>query len=561
MANKVAVMGVSSVLLVAMVVAVTIGVSRKNGGDPGGVSGGGGGGAEISASKKAVHQICQPTDYKETCEKTLSGGGENTTDPKKLIKVGFDAAVKELGEVIKNSSFFQEGAKDPRTKDALENCGELLQLSIDDLKRSFDEVESFDVTKMNEYVDDLKTWLTAAGTYQETCIDGFENTTGDFGEKMRKLLKLSSELTSNGLAIVTELSGILTSYPLSSSNSRRLLSEDGLPEWTSAGQRRLLQASPGTLKPNVVVAQDGSGKYKTINEALKEVPIKGDSTFVIYIKAGLYKEIVNITKQMKHVVLIGDGPTKTKISGNRSFKSGYNTFKTATLTTDGEFVMLKNLYVENTAGHEGHQAVALRVGSDRAIVYNCHLDGFQDTLYVHTHRQFYRDCTITGTVDFIFGDSATIFQNCKMIVKKPGPNQDCMVTAQGRKEERAISALVLQNCTITAEPAFVAAKGEHKAYLGRPWKTYSRTVIMDSFIDGSIDPAGWAPWQGDLYLDTIWYAEYNNRGPGSDTSKRVTWKGIKKITAESAQSFTAGRFIDGDTWVKPTGVTYKAGMK
>ncbi|XP_052206894.1 probable pectinesterase/pectinesterase inhibitor 21 [Diospyros lotus] len=552
---KIAVISISSILLVAMVVAVTVGVSRKSGEAAGAASGG----AEISASTKAVNQICQPTDYKETCESTLSGAAGNTTDPKKLIEAAFKVAVKELGEVIKSSSFLQEGAKDPRTADALQNCRELLEFSIDDLRKSFDQVESFDFSKMSEYVADLKTWLTGAITYQQTCLEGFENTTGDFGERMKKFLKLSGELTSNGLAIVTELASVLTSYPIST-GSRRLLSDDGFPTWASSGQRRLLQANG--VKPNVVVAQDGSGKYKTINEALKEIPKKGETTFVIYVKAGTYKEYVNITKQMTNVLLIGDGPTTTRITGNKSFKSGYNTYRTATLTADGEHFMLKNIGVENTAGHDGHQAVALRVGSDRSIIFNCHIDGYQDTLYAHAHRQFYRDCTITGTIDFIFGDSAALFQNCKMVVRKPGPNQDCMVTAQGRTDKRGVSGIVIQGSIITVAPEFAAAAGEHKAFLGRPWKNFSRTVIMESQIDGGIDPAGWAPWQGDIYLDTLWYAEYKNKGAGANKSKRVNWPGIqKKISADVAQTFTARQFIDGDLWIPSTGIAYLSGMK
>ena len=132
---------------------------------------------------------------------------------------------------------------------------------------------------------------------------------------------------------------MLGSYNLSSlGTSRKLLSgepevgADGYPSWLSSGHRGLLQMTPATVKPNVVVAQDGSGKYKTINEALKEIPKTGSNPFIIYIKAGVYKEYVNITKYMNNVFLVGDGPTKTKITGNRSFVGGYNTYRTATVS-------------------------------------------------------------------------------------------------------------------------------------------------------------------------------------------------------------------------------------
>ncbi|KAG5555114.1 hypothetical protein RHGRI_012593 [Rhododendron griersonianum] len=336
--KKAAILGVSSILLVAMVVAVAVTATRKTATSSNDSSTGSS--SEISTSAKAVKQICQPTDYKETCEETLSEAAGNTTDPQKLVQVAFNVTITHIREAIKNSSLLHKLATDPRAQDALENCHELLDFSINDLKKSFETVGSFNVTKMDEYMSDLKTWLSASITYQQTCLDGFENTTGDSGEEMKKLLQLSGELTSNGLAIVTELSQVLSTYQLPA-NMRRLLSKednaetvadaDGVPSWVGDAGRRLLSATPATVTPNVVVAQDGSGKYKTINAALAEVPKNGNSTFVIYVKAGVYAENVNITRSMDNVFLIGDGPTKTKITGSRSYIGGYNTYKTATV--------------------------------------------------------------------------------------------------------------------------------------------------------------------------------------------------------------------------------------
>lgn len=227
---------------------------------------------------------------------------------------------------------------------------------------------------------------------------------------------------------------------------------------------------------------------------------------------------------------------------------------------NGHNCILRDLGIENSAGAIKHQAVALRISGDKTIVFNCQLDGYQDTLYAHAYRQFYRDTTITGTIDFIFGDAQSVFQNCTLIVRKPLDNQGCMVTAQGKDEERGIGAIVLQNCSIVAEPEYLKAP-KVVAYLGRPWRMFSTTIIMQSFIDGFISPEGWSKWNDSSFgLDTSFYAEYQNTGPGADTSKRVTWQGIKHITPETAASYTAGPYIQGDSWIPQAGVPYQAGM-
>lgn len=188
------------------------------------------------------------------------------------------------------------------------------------------------------------------------------------------------------------------------------------------------------------------------------------------------------------------------------------------------------------------------------------MDGFQDTLYCHTKRQFYRDCTITGTIDFIFGDAASIFQNCLIKVRKPLDNQQCIVTASGRKDRREATAIILHNCTITADPTYLPFHTQNPSYLGRPWKPYSRTIVMQSQIDEFIHSDGWLPWAGDIGLNTCFYAEVDNRGAGATTTKRVTWRGYKRLNYNHAQKYTAERFIQGNSWLKPTGVPYIPGL-
>lgn len=548
--KKVAIGSIASLLLVACVMAAAISFTSKRNEDN---SSNKNDDSKISTSIKSVQAICQQTDYKQTCMKSLAKAN-NTNDPKDLIKVAFSATINDLSDVIKNSaSLIDEASKDPRTKDALKTCEGLLDVATDDLRRSFDEIGMFDVSKLKDYSDDLKTWLSASITYQETCLDAFENTTGETGEKMKKLLKNAGELTSNGLAMVSSLGQVLTDLNLKIPGvNRRLL---------NAHERILHEVNSNGLNPNAVVAIDGSGQYKSINEALRAVPTKNAQKFVIFIKAGIYKEYVDIPRKMNHIVFIGEGPTKTKITGSKNFADGTGTFKTATVAINGDNFMAKDIGIENTAGSVKHQAVALRVSGDMAIFHNCQFDGYQDTLYVHSYRQFYRDCTITGTIDFIFGDASSVFQNCKMIVRKPMANQACMVTAQGRKDRRGVGAIVMQNCEIQAEQDFLSAQPPIKAYLGRPWKEFSRTIIMQSLIDGFIDPQGWSVWAGDFALNTLFYAEYENRGVGANSNHRVNWMGYQKnIGQEVAAGFAPGVFIMADEWIKLSGVPYDSGL-
>lgn len=558
--KKMALMGVSSLILVAMVVAITVGVSNKAA-----IGNAGAATPQIQTSTKAITQICQPTDYKEACVSSISAAADkNTTDPKQLIQVAFKVAIDKVKQALSESKVLKEAAKDPRTKEALENCGELMNYSIDDLESSLKQLGTFELSKVDDLIDDLRTWLSASMTYQETCADGFEGTKGDASEKMKAALKGAYELTSNVLAIMTEISSVLSSFNLPFFH-RRLLSFDDpmmqdFPMWVSGEKRVLLQASFNSIKPNVTVAKDGSGQFKTINEAVASIPIKKNETYVIYIKEGVYEEYVEIEKSMWNVIMIGDGPTKTIVTGSKNYADGTPTFKTATVAVVGEGFMAKDMGFKNTAGPQKHQAVALRVQSDRSIFYNCQMDGYQDTLYAHAHRQFYQSCTISGTVDFIFGNSAVVFQNCKMVVRRPMDGQKNIVTAQGRKDRHEPTAIILQNCTITGEADYFPLRATLPSYLGRPWKLYSRTFILQSQIDEVIHPDGWLPWIGDFALNTCFYAEFDNRGKGASIEHRVKWRGIKTITEVQAQRFTAQNFIQGDKWIKLSGVPYTPGL-
>lgn len=333
--KKIAIIGASSVILVAMVVAVAVGINQSHHKEdyP----------AESSEDKgniqhvsKSIKTICQPTDYRETCEQTLNKAAGNVTNPRELVKVSFNIAIEALKEAIINSSTIRELAKDPMARQALENCHELMENAIADLKESFAMVDSFQASKLNEYVTNLKVWLSATMTYQQTCLDGFKDTKGPAGDKMKEILMFSSQLTSNGLAMVAGLSTIAKDYMSIAGLSRRLLDvQDELPSWITDAKRKLLQAAPAEIKPDAVVAQDGSGQFKTINEAVQQIPTwrqRKNQTYVLYIKEGVYEEQVEIPRSLAYLTMIGDGPTKTKITGKLNFAQGTQTYKTSTVS-------------------------------------------------------------------------------------------------------------------------------------------------------------------------------------------------------------------------------------
>ncbi|XP_022975645.1 putative pectinesterase/pectinesterase inhibitor 28, partial [Cucurbita maxima] len=280
--NKAALVGLLSLFFVALVNGVN-GAGEEHG----------------SSNAATIKTLCEPTTYRETCEKVLVKSNVDSKDPRELVKAGFHFAIEQLKAVIADSPTLKQAATDPMAQKAVDACDELMDYAIDDLLTSFNKItDSFSFHKMNDYLENLRIWLSAALTYQETCLDGFENVPGDTGEKMKNLLKTSKEMTANGLVMVGEVTSLVSTLwqklGLPSQTGRQLRTEHSNeekeePSWVS-DRRGLLEATGANIKANVVVAKDGSGKYKTITEALKEVPLKSNTTFVIYVKEGVYEE-------------------------------------------------------------------------------------------------------------------------------------------------------------------------------------------------------------------------------------------------------------------------------
>ncbi|XP_073306768.1 putative pectinesterase/pectinesterase inhibitor 24 [Primulina huaijiensis] len=543
--RRIAIIVMSSIVLVAVVVATVVGVSETNNKKSG---------AEDTSLSSPIKAMCNLTLYPDSCYNSMVPlMKSNNFKPQDFFKLSVQVAIDELAKASTN--FAENVSKkfnitDNSTLSAIETCEELFSLSLDHLNNSI----STKNTNLLEAFDDLQTWLSSAGTYQKTCMDELENASNEVKIFTNGNFKNSNEYTSNSLAIFSSFESIAT---MGSIGRRRLLNLDDAPEWLSFGDRRLLQTKSSSIKPDAVVAKDGSGHYKTIKAALKAVPDKSKNRFVIYVKKGVYYENVKVEKSKWNVMMFGDGEKVTIVSGSLNVIDGTPTFQSATFAVLGQGFMARDMGFRNNAGPAKHQAVALMSTADYSIFYRCTMDAFQDTLYVHSNRQFYSQCNIYGTVDFIFGNSAVVIQNCSILPKKPMPGQQNTITAQGKFDPNQNTGISIQNCNITPAASLAGVS----SYLGRPWKNYSTTVYIGNSIGSFIDPKGWLPWVGTTAPSTIYYAEFQNSGPGAVTKNRVNWKGLKlNLNAGQVKKFTVGPFIQGDKWIPATGVTYKSGL-
>lgn len=218
---------------------------------------------------------------------------------------------------------------------------------------------------------------------------------------------------------------------------------------------------------------------------------------------------------------------------------------------------MRDISVLNTAGPSGHQAVAMRVSADLTGFHRCTFDSFQDTLYTHNYRQFYRECQILGTIDYIFGNGWAVFQNSRLIAKKSSlQGQQNTYTAQGKTDKGMTTGLSFQNCTFEATRDLAANVAKFKTYLGRPWKPYSTAVLLRCTIGGHVDPTGWLPWNTSSFgLYTSYFAEFQSKGPGSSPTKRVPWsKQIKDL--KTAHKYQFRNLINGLQWVPATKLPY-----
>ncbi|XP_004508051.1 pectinesterase/pectinesterase inhibitor PPE8B [Cicer arietinum] len=449
--------------------------------------------------------------------------------------------LSRFGNVFGNSRFSH----------AITDCLDLLDLCSDELNWAMSASQNSNGkdNSTGNLSSDLRTWLSAVLVNPDTCIEGLEGTNG-----------IVEGLVSTGLVrIMSLVKNLLLQVDPISDHFETKLGKDRFPSWLKDADMKLLKTNGVTA--DAVVAADGSGDYTTVMDAVMAAPDNSMKRYVIYVKKGVYVENVEIKKKKWNIMIIGEGMDATVISGSRSYGDGWTTFRSATFAVSGRGFIARDISFQNTAGPEKHQAVALRSDSDLSVFYRCGILGYQDSLYTHTMRQFYRECKISGTVDFIFGDATAMFQNCQILAKKGMEKQKNTITAQGRKDPNQPTGFSFQFCNISADSDLLPLVGSIPTYLGRPWKTYSRTIFMQSYMSNVIWSEGWLEWNESFALDTLYYAEYMNSGAGAGVGNRVKWPGYHVLNAASqATSFTVAQFIEGNLWLPSTGVTYTAGL-
>ncbi len=296
-------------------------------------------------------------------------------------------------------------------------------------------------------------------------------------------------------------------------------------------------AAPVTYPASFTVAQDGSGNFKTIQEAVNSFRDHSQVRVTLHVKNGVYAEKLVIPSWKPNIHIIGESKEGVIITGDdfsgKAYPGGkdatgkdkFSTYTSYTVLVDAPDIILENLTIRNTAGRVG-QAVALHVEGDRFVCKNCALLGNQDTLYAAKEgsRQYYDNCFIEGTTDFIFGKSISVFQSCTI-----KSLSDSFITAAATPAYQSYG-FVFFDCKLVADPA------ARKVYLGRPWRPHAKTIFIRTEMGSHILPAGWDNWGNTANEKTTLYAEYKSTGEGSTVDKRVNWS--KQLNDKQAKQYT-----------------------
>jgi pectinesterase len=289
----------------------------------------------------------------------------------------------------------------------------------------------------------------------------------------------------------------------------------------------------------IIVAKDGSGNYKTVQQALDAITLNNKKPITIFIKNGIYKEKLHLDSTKNFITLIGEDKFNTILTyddhtGKVSPKGDtINTRTSASFVVKANNFAAENITFQNDAGFSAGQAVGLESDGDKASFYNCRIVGNQDILFTNNDnsRQYYKDCYIEGTTDFIFGSSTVWFERCHIHSKK-----NSHVTAASTPQQHQFG-YVFSDCILTGDTTL------HSVSLGRPWRQYANVAYIHCYIGPHIKPEGWSNWNNTDNYKTTRYSEYKNYGPGANISSRVSWS--HQLIDEEVKKYTL-KNVSGD---------------
>ncbi|KAJ7526723.1 hypothetical protein O6H91_16G020000 [Diphasiastrum complanatum] len=297
----------------------------------------------------------------------------------------------------------------------------------------------------------------------------------------------------------------------------------------------------------IIVDQTGCGNFTTVQAAIDAIPDENTQPIVIQVNPGLYEEKLLVPINKPFITLQGKDSNITSIAWNDT-ANATGTYNSASVAIDAPNFVARNISFWNTApgpapGIIGAQAVALRISGDQAAFYGCRFFGVQDTLFDHQGRHYFKECYIQGSIDFIFGNGRSLYEDCQLhsIAKPSRRTAAGAITAQSREGPLENTGFSFVNCTVT---------GTGRIYLGRAWRAYSRVIFALTYMDDIIVPGGWSNWGDSNKSLTVFYGQYKCSGPGSVERRRVRWS--HELTDVVAQPFLNVSFIDGDQWLGPS---------
>jgi pectinesterase len=282
----------------------------------------------------------------------------------------------------------------------------------------------------------------------------------------------------------------------------------------------------------IKVAQDGSGNYKTVQASFDAISLNNKKPITIYIKNGIYKEKLHLDSSKNFITLVGEDKFNTILtyddhSGKVSPKGdSINTRTSWSFLMKADNFKAENLTFQNDAGFTAGQAVAAEIDGDKSIFINCRFVGNQDVLFTNNEnsRQYYKNCYIEGTTDFIFGSSTVWFEQCHIHSKK-----NSHISAASTPKEHSYG-YIFNDCVLTGDTSL------YNVSLGRPWRPYASVTYIHCYIGQHVKPEGWSNWNNTDNYKTTRYTEYKNYGASADTTKRAAWS--RQLSDEEAKRYT-----------------------